>query len=151
MADTDIDRPSRVIGNRAEGYSGPIDRADFIDLSNLYAAGDLHSTVEDLLRWNHALYSGEVVSLDALEAMRAGAFPFDNPDNPGSYGYGLEYTTVAEYPAIYHWGVLPGFNSCLFRLTDINLDFVLLSNMGGFDYDMCRVAKDLINVYFDEG
>ena len=61
--------------------------ADLWDPQGLYAAGALYSTVEDLYRWDQALYANQLVSAKTLETMLtpylATGFPSMNS------GYGL--------------------------------------------------------------
>src|SRR5437667_3453674 len=69
----DADYPSSE--DHATGYRAWKNRADPIDgpippvLSFLYAAGVMYSTVEDLYRWDHALYTHAPVSAQSLDEM----------------------------------------------------------------------------------
>ena len=64
----DINRPD--IRDRAYGYltlgDDPV-KEDPIDMSSAYAAAGLYSTLEDLYKWDRALYTEELVSREAFE------------------------------------------------------------------------------------
>ena len=63
MKDTGYDHWETVLPKRATGYdrvTGSFRTARYLDMSIPGAAGALYSTVEDLLRWDRALY-GEVL------------------------------------------------------------------------------------------
>ena len=65
MADSRLDSNAAIIANRAAGYSpGPaagVRNADFVHMSIPGGAGALLSTVEDLYKWDRALYSEKVL------------------------------------------------------------------------------------------
>ncbi|MBT7082612.1 MAG: beta-lactamase family protein, partial [Chloroflexi bacterium] len=48
MENTGYDVSSRILEHHAEGYASRFNRADYLHMSFAYAAGGLHSTVEDL-------------------------------------------------------------------------------------------------------
>jgi CubicO group peptidase (beta-lactamase class C family) len=90
-------------------------------------AGDLYSTVQDLFRWDQALYT------DALLSERYREMLFTPHTNVG-YAYGWQ---VRAYPvndsgdsatAIYHDGGSEGTQCCIYRFVDDGKLFVLLSN-----------------------
>lgn len=70
MKQSGYDDPVRLISNRAAGYARTSDgfiNAAPISMSTAYAAGALYSTVEDLLRWDQALYIDKLVPRKALD------------------------------------------------------------------------------------
>ena len=56
-------RHAPILKHRASGYTRRLGivltNCDYLDMSIPHAAGALYSTVEDLLKWDQALYSGE--------------------------------------------------------------------------------------------
>jgi CubicO group peptidase (beta-lactamase class C family) len=65
MKDTGYDLPVPLIKNRAAGYSVNFDgvvNAEYLNMSLPYAAGALYSTVEDLYKWDQALYTEKLLS-----------------------------------------------------------------------------------------
>ena len=75
MVDTVYDNTSTIIKNRADGYMSATANAEFFDPSILYAAGGLYSTVEDLFRWDQALYGDQLISKPLRDEMFASFAP----------------------------------------------------------------------------
>jgi CubicO group peptidase (beta-lactamase class C family) len=74
--------------------------AEYVDMSNPYAAGGLYSTVDDLYLWTQALVSGKLVSEKTLTAMFT---PFKN-----NYAYGLIVKEESGRKLIGHRGDIGG-------------------------------------------
>ncbi len=76
----------------AIGYTGWYSPARFIDMSVVYAAGALYSSVSGMYRWNRFLLTGTptIVQAGTLAAMFTPRVPTDPaaPDQPW-YGYGV--------------------------------------------------------------
>jgi CubicO group peptidase (beta-lactamase class C family) len=69
MKDSGYDSSSAVIARHANGYTrrgDAIVNANYIDMTIPYAAGGLYSTTHDLLRWEHGLFGGKVLSPASL-------------------------------------------------------------------------------------
>ena len=77
-----------VVEHRAQGYTiGGRFTAAYVDMSQPHAAGGLYSTVEDLYRWDQALYTEQLVPQAARDAMFTAHHTFPAPED-GGYGYG---------------------------------------------------------------
>jgi CubicO group peptidase (beta-lactamase class C family) len=148
MADTDYDSNTRIIEHHAEGYVNSSQKADYINMSIPYAAGGLYSTVEDLYRWDQALYQGEVVSQESWDAMLEAAVPI--PDDPAgfSYGYGLAIGTAADHPSIGHGGGIEGFVTDTLHLTEENATIIVLSNFE--QAQPWLITETIIKILFGE-
>jgi CubicO group peptidase (beta-lactamase class C family) len=62
MHDTGYDWPGPIMPRRAAGYQGrgpALQNAPALDMQQPYAAGSMYSTVEDLLKWDQALYTAQ--------------------------------------------------------------------------------------------
>ena len=90
------------------------------------AAGGLISTARDLVRWQRALVTGQVVKPDSYLEMTT-PFLLDNGRETG-YGMGLELDTQAGQPCIWHGGGIPGFKSVLLYFPGAQLSIGVLSN-----------------------
>ena len=134
MASTGYDRSGPVLEHRARGYERSLDgvrNAEYLDMSLPYAAGSLYSTVEDLYRWDQALYTDAVLP----EAARTRMF------TPGlehyGFGWGIQKKPVgpdkAERTTIGHGGGINGFNTLITRVPEDRQLVVLLNNTGGTD------------------
>ena len=89
-----------------------------------FSAGALYSTVEDLLRWERALFGQKVLSEASLKKMTT----------PGKndYAFGLYVGEVAGRLVIRHGGGIAGFNSHLRYFPEDAMTVVALSNLNGF-------------------
>lgn len=83
----------------------------------LAGAGEIYSTVEDLYKWDRALYTEKIVSKSSLDKIYT-----SYQDN---YGYGWNIVSKNVYE---HGGTMSGFSSCIKRLVGDNSFIVVLSN-----------------------
>ncbi|MEP6766055.1 MAG: serine hydrolase [Gemmatimonadaceae bacterium] len=119
-----------IIAERAHGYeqlqNGLFVNADFIDMSQPYAAGALCSTVGDLARWNSVLGNGKAVSAASYTQMTTpqGAAADSN------YGYGLTRSTFEKRTVIRHSGRVPGFISDNAWFPETQTSITVLTNSG---------------------
>lgn len=143
LAETGYDLGVPLIPNRASGYLRGSDRflnALHMDMSHLYAAGAMYSTVTDLYRWDRALYGNSVISQNSLEQMLT-------PQIAG-YGYGWYIFDVFDRYCTMHGGITSGFTSFLMRFPADDAVIIILSNIG--DAPVERIARDLAAIIFDE-
>lgn len=176
MHNTGIDKHRALIPHRADGYFasyGDYYHANYVDMSGVYAAGALYSTVEDLFIWDQALYDDVLIPEKYRRFLFTGYIK--DEDYGGKYGYGW---TIANKPigrsadsaeTISHDGVIDGFCAIITRIPDTRSTVILLSNvrraplnamtrgiMGilyGKEYDMPRksLAYSLLDVIETEG
>lgn len=156
MAQTAADDARDVVPGRASGYSladgapGKFRNADFTDMSIPYAAGALRSTVEDMARWNSALFGGKLLKPEALKEMLAPgrlhngaesqtaiawphgkAFPPPKGYVPGPYAFGLDHHSEDGRRIIGHDGSIAGFDALIQTFVDEGLTVVILTNTNG--------------------
>ncbi|HMP38862.1 MAG TPA: serine hydrolase domain-containing protein [Roseiflexaceae bacterium] len=105
----------------AAGYNTFSQKSGFIDLSTLYAAGALYASVEDMYRWDQALYSNRILSQPARDQMFT---PYLN-----EYGYGWKISRSAGRLIISHPGNMTGSSTFFARLPDDQVTVIVLSNM----------------------
>lgn len=96
-------------------------RATFLNTTTLYAAGALYSTVEDLYRWDQALYGEQLLP-------RALVDEIFTPGN-GSYGYGWKVERPGGRLRISHAGNMTGVSNFLARYPEQRVTVIILSNM----------------------
>lgn len=100
--------------------------AQFIDMSVPFAAGALYSTVEDMLLWDQALYTEQLLPRSMLELM------FTKHTSMGeenaSYGYGWMIMEDGERTIVQHGGGINGFRSLIVRYPEEKVLVVILSN-----------------------
>ena len=147
MADTGYDRSDVILPRRAAGYarSGEaITNAAYLDMGQPYSAGSLYSTVEDLLKWDQALYGDRLLPAAAKAAMFT---PFKNDY---AYGWGVPTPSPATFGRrqTSHGGGINGFSAMLIRLPDDRLTVIVLSN-NEFS-NAGRIARDLLAISLGE-
>lgn len=102
------------------GYIGVGTPATPIDTSNLFAAGSLFSTVDDLYTFLNALYDGSLLP----DSLRQQMFT----PNFFSYGYGWKIEQRFGHSVIYHPGLMSGAVTYIGRYPDDDLTVIVLSN-----------------------
>lgn len=139
MADTGYeDDASGVVMGYANLGGGPTPQPDH-NVSIIFAAGALYSTLDDLLVWQRALHGGGLLSPESYARMIADHAPADTPDERGrprrSWGYGLFSNSlgVQVRPAfadrqIYHTGSWSGFRNLITHQPDEDVTVIVLSN-----------------------
>jgi len=159
MHDTGYDLSEPLLPRRASGYDRDLEgyrNTSFLDMSLPGAAGAMYSTVEDLQRWERALYTDQLLDGAAREAMfRPGL---------GNYGYGWVVLRLA--PAnlgrmaepfgatmddggeliTAHGGSINGFNSTFVRMTGTGRFVTLLNNTGVTCLQ--RMALDILRIMY---
>jgi D-alanyl-D-alanine carboxypeptidase len=124
MKDTGFDHYTEILPHRADGYvyqGGKLQRAAFLEMSLPYAAGSLYSTVDDLLKWDQALYGTQVLSAASKEKMWT--------PNRSGYGYGWFIQTRHGEQVVEHGGGINGFNTVIMRIPAKKLVAIALSNV----------------------
>lgn len=154
MKDTGYDTHDPLIKKRASGYQKSPDgyeNAAYLDMLLPYAAGSMYSTVEDLYKWDQALYENKIVSAASKELMF----------KPGlsNYGYGFVIAdrpigkTTQKIKIIQHGGGINGFNSLFTRVVDQKSLVVILDNVGMGRYH-ANITNSIISILngqpFDE-
>jgi len=134
-------------GGLAIGYRNQINLADFIDMSIPYAAGGLYSTVEDLYRWDQALYTDKLLPKDLRDKMFTPFAPL--PDTGGfSYGYGWGIGKEGDRPVVSHIGGIQGFSSSIARYPNDKVVVIVLGNRE--DVNSGDIGVQLAKIVFGE-
>jgi CubicO group peptidase (beta-lactamase class C family) len=126
---TRYDSNREVIQNRAQGYDledGRLVNDIYLGMSQPGGAGGLLSTGGELVRWQMALTSGQVVSPESFARMTKPTVLPNGKDT--GYGFGLQTSEFAGRKRIDHGGGIFGFNSVLFWLPDEDLHVAVISN-----------------------
>lgn len=145
MKDTGYDWPQTIIQRRASGYRGvgaKLTNAPAIDMQQPFAAGALYSTVEDLLRWDQALHTEQLLPEAAKKIMWT---PFlENY----AYGWNVAAPSAATYGhrRLVHGGGINGFSANIIRLPDANVTVIVLSNNESASAG--TLARDLLALYY---
>jgi CubicO group peptidase (beta-lactamase class C family) len=111
----------------AVGYKSIFSKANFIDMSIPYSAGGLYSTVEDLYKWDQALYTNELLQQDYLDQIFAAHAAIPNSDGM-AYGYGWLVGLEDGRQIITHGGGIEGFVTNIARYPEDKTVIIILSN-----------------------
>ena len=86
-----------------------------------YSAGEIYSSSEDLLKWENALFSEELITKESLDQM---FMPYLN-----NYSYGwFTYENADEDKIVFHSGNLPGYTSFVEKNLNKNYLIIILCN-----------------------
>ncbi|HEY0104396.1 MAG TPA: serine hydrolase domain-containing protein [Brevundimonas sp.] len=109
------------------------------NVSIIFAAGALYSTLDDLLVWERALHGGKILSERSYGMMIADHAPADTPSERGrprrDWGFGLFSNSLGrqvdppfEDRQIYHTGSWSGFRNMMTHQPDADVTVIVLSN-----------------------
>ena len=129
MKNSKYDNHSTIIPNRAKGYQQGRDaviNADFLSMTQPYAAGSLLSTVEDLYKWNKALHSYSLIKKESLDQAFK-SYKFEDGKETG-YGFGWQLGNIQGSPAIEHGGGINGFLTYSIYLPEADIFVAIFSN-----------------------
>ena len=139
MADTGFeDDMSDVVMGYANLAGGPTPQPNH-NVSIIFGAGALYSTLDDLLVWQRALHGGRLLSPESYRQMIADHAPADTPDERGrprrDWGYGLFSNSLGRRVRpdfldrqIYHTGSWSGFRNLVTHQPDEDVTVIVLSN-----------------------
>jgi CubicO group peptidase (beta-lactamase class C family) len=99
-------------------------------------ASDLYSTSEDLLLWDQALYTDQLLPQTTLERIYERFVPNTDDYPLFGYGYGWLVTKILGRPLVGGAGGGPdsAFTTIYIRLPVDGLTLIVLTNQGGLDY-----------------
>jgi CubicO group peptidase (beta-lactamase class C family) len=138
-------REGPPVPHRAFGYSeesGRWVRTDQSMTSSVLGDGGIYSSIDDMARWDAALYDDRLLS----DASRAAAFaPKTRTDDPTiEYGYGWRITG----DSVWHSGETIGFRNVIVRYPKRHLTVVLLTNRN--DPEPYKTALAIARLYLQE-
>lgn len=96
-------------------------------LDYTYGDKNIYSTPRDLLKWDQALYTQQLVS-DSLLSLAFSPYSFERPGQ-NNYGLGFRLKLLPnQKKIIYHFGRWHGNNAAFTRLTDEQVTIIILGN-----------------------
>ena len=140
--------PGLIIPNRAAGYEQTnhvwINR-DY-DLTDVFSAGAIVSTVGDLAKWNASLDGEGLLNAASKEQMWT---PVKLNDGKATkYGFGWSFGEVEGHKNIGHGGSTSGFSASIQRFPDDRLAVIILTNT---DEEIATtLARKIATFYFKE-
>lgn len=132
--------------NQAIGYDnalGEVVVSKYIDMTIPYSAGSMYSTVQDLYKWDRALYTDKLLSAEMKGKMFT---PFLK-----NYAYGWNVIRAKVSPTdekiIHtHSGGINGFNTNIMRVESDNLAIIVLSNFANGQSQ--KIANDVSKILY---
>ncbi len=128
----------RIIKNRVGaytlgdmGYENSISR----NITHVYAAGAIQSTVEDFFKWHQGLHAYKLLKKENLEKALTRYKLTDGKET--DYGYGWRLGCVFESPSIWHGGLITGFGAIEIYLPKEDVFVSIFSNCD------CNYPKDI--------
>lgn len=136
LNNTGYDVTHPTLPQHATGYYSGYTKPDPYDMSVLYAAGALYSSVEDLNTWNQSLMLHAILPQHEQDAMFTPHIPCPASGPRGcllrsdlGYGYGLFIAAEPQGRLIYHVGHIDGFFAYSGFYPASKLSIVVLSNL----------------------
>jgi CubicO group peptidase (beta-lactamase class C family) len=135
MSNTGVDDMKQTDLDLAKGYSNAEGDIALQPVYGLFAAGSVYSTVEDMYRWDQALYGDKLLPQSSLKAMFTPQVAVPDGEYYGSidgskgwsYGYGW-FIAPEELGYVLHGGTLPGYRTEIRRYIDDKTVIILLTN-----------------------
>ncbi|MES2733770.1 MAG: serine hydrolase domain-containing protein [Bacteroidota bacterium] len=132
-----------VIANKAVGYTAGRRRYDNTYLDGVVGDKGVYSTVEDLFKWDMALYSKKLVKQKTLDE----AFtPAHKEPKENNYGFGWRIRTPKDSePIIFHGGWWQGYNAYLMHGRKDHSTIILLSNVTNGSLHRIKELQEILH------
>ena len=132
--------PNKTIGYEAGGRG--LKEAGINYLDGVVGDKGIYSTVEDLFKWDQALYTDKLICSSTLEE----AFTPANKDlGLLNYGFGWRlYNSSGGDKIVYHKGWWHGFNACFTRDLSNHTTVIILSNIVNGSFAHIKELDDIL-------
>ncbi len=125
------------------GFNGRGGRISFDFMDGVTGDKGAFSTVEDLFKWDQALYTNKVLNKSTLDE----AFTPRSFEKPGikNYGYGWRIISYSpEMKAVFHNGWWHGYSNAFFRGLNDKTTVIVLGNRTNFDNYRIQPILDIL-------
>lgn len=119
------DKTDTVIPNRVQGYNANYNRSGIDFLDGVTGDKGVYSTTADMLKWDQALYTNQVINQKTLKQAFA---PHGRWMRQRNYGYGWWLMPFGDDTLTYHDGWWHGFNCAFIRDVKYHNTIIVLSN-----------------------
>lgn len=138
------------VKNRAYGYTVTKDSVEFTDQSITSAVlgdGGIYSSLDDLYKWNQALYNETLISKNFLEESWTEGTTIDGNKFP--YGYGWRLESYKKYKVVYHTGSTRGFRNIIYCIPEQKFTMIILTNRdAGSEFQTLEIVHKMVDVFF---
>lgn len=139
--------PGRVFGFRNTWNGQERISTDVHFMNPTYGEGGIYSTVCDLLRWDRALYTGQLVRQATLDEAFGPTILNDGDTIPYGFGWMLG-TSPSGKRRVSHSGGWAGFYTYIYRAIDEDRCLVVLTNHSS-SY-LPQIADGLVDILYDK-
>ena len=140
MTTTRIISEADIVPNRSAGYrlvKGVLKNQEWVSPTlNTTADGALYFSIQDLAKWDAALYTEKLLKRSSLDQMWTIAKLKNGKPNSGDYGFGWFIETKNGHHVVEHEGAWQGFETMISRYVDDKLTVVVLTNLDGAKPDI---------------
>jgi len=151
MSRTRIISEEDIIPRRSSGYrlvKGQLKNQEWVSPSlNSTADGALYFTVEDLQKWDAALYTEKLLKKASLDRMWTVEKLSDGKPNKANYGFAWEINNVNGHRVIEHGGAWQGFTTYIARYVDDRLTVVALTNLDSGHSNPKKITSGVAAIY----
>lgn len=151
MSRTRIISEEDIIPRRSSGYQlvkGELKNQEWVSPSlNSTADGALYFTVEDLQKWDAALYTERLLKKASLDRMWTVEKLNNGKPNKANYGFAWEINNVNGHRVIEHGGAWQGFTTYIARYVDDRLTVVALTNLDSGHSNPKKITSGVAAIY----
>ena len=143
MDDSGVYNDFHLTPNKASGYylsNYEIIPCEYVNMNIISASGGLYSTILDMLKWDKALRTDQLLTQKSIDKM--------NTNYQNNYGYGVVVKTIDDKRVVGHDGGYAGFLTDMERHLDDDFAIVVLSNYGFTNVG--RIRADLAKIVLDK-
>ena len=154
MVNSGGDYPNRILMQRAEGYEvnadGKVENTNFDNMLIKRGAGNMYSTVEDLLKLEKAFTSNLLLTEKTLGNMRTPYTTDIDMVMDVKYGYGLDIVKNDSIPMIFHTGGVLGFQSMFYIFPERDIVITACANTTKLNRDWRTDFQKLVYTTISE-
>lgn len=110
-----------------------------------YGAGQIVSTVDDMLKWDEALYNNHFIQPDLLKQAHT-SYQLST-GRPANYGLGWGVAAMGNKMLVQHGGAIGGYRAQGFRIPDDHLYFLVMSNSGATNAGL--IGNKVLSILYD--
>ena len=139
-----------TVNNRAYGYSeehGIWTRTDQSQTSAVLGDGGIYSSIDDLAKWDAALYDDRLLSTQSRELAFTAATETDDPKVNYAMGWRVTDEKIGGR-TLWHSGETIGFRNVIIRYPEQHFTVVLLTNRN--DPEPYQTAREIAQLFLKE-
>jgi CubicO group peptidase (beta-lactamase class C family) len=134
----------RAMGYRQEG--GQFVFSDQSLTSAVLGDGGIYSSVEDLFKWDQALYTKKLVKKATLDLAFTSGLLTDGKSL--DYGFGWRIDQYHNQPRVWHTGSTSGFHNVIQRYPEAQFTVIILTNRA--EPEVAPLADKLAELFLKE-